>query len=171
MATDYDYELNPPSRVKQARWATCWAAAFESIFATVGLSSQMTEAQLAARYGNARAGGGIRPGTLKTIADDFDFIANTWLDGEDTSIFTDNFVKERLRHNGPMLAACHVMNLGGAPGYHAQVIWGVHYLTNADVNAGDALLLTMNPANAKYELYPIGYFKRNTPLFTCWQNG
>lgn len=170
MATESDYELNPPRRVQQARWATCWAAGFESILASVGVSDQKSEKQLVERYGSGMAGGGIRPATLKTIAGDYDFIANTWLDGEDTQLFSDKFVKERLQSAGPMLAACKIMNLGGQPGYHAQVIWGVHYLTERDIGSNDALLLTMNPANAKYELYPIRYFRSHTPLFTCWQN-
>lgn len=170
MATDYDYELNPPRRVKQTRWATCWAAAFESVLASVGASDQKTEKQLVERYGSGLAGGGIRPGKLATIADDHGFIANTWLDGEDTRVFSDRFVLDRLQQAGPILAACKVMNLGGAPGYHAQVIWGVHYLSERDIGSDDVLLLTMNPANAKYEMYPIRYFRRNTPLFTCWLN-
>jgi hypothetical protein len=170
MAIDEDYELNPPKKVKQAKWATCWAAAYESILAATGSSNQMTEKQLVEKYGDFQGGGGIRPGTLGDIAAQFGFIFNIFLDSKETLVFSDKFVRERLKNSGPVLAACKILNLGGMPGYHAQVIYGVKYMMQSDIGTGLALVSTMNPATGNYESYPISYFQTNTPLFTCWKN-
>jgi hypothetical protein len=170
MAIDADYELNPPRRVKQKNWATCWAAAFESILDATANSNKQTEKQLVASYAN-KTGGGIKPGILGDIAKDFGFIFNIFLEPKDTIVFSDRFIIERLKQGGALLAAPRVANLGnGEPGYHAQVIWGVQYLMQSDIGTGQALIHTMNPADGKYALYLHSYFSTNTPLFTCWKN-
>lgn len=170
MATDFDYELNPPKRVKQKSYATCWAAAFESILDAAAVSNKKTEDELVASYGVPQAGGGIRPVDLGHVARTFGFLFNIFLDKADTVVFNDKFIVERLRQTGAILAAPRITTSGPFPWYHAQVIWGVKYLTNADVGTSQALLSTMNPADGKYALFPISYFTTNTPLFTCWKN-
>jgi len=170
MATDSDYELNPLKRVKQANYATCWAAAFESILDAAAVSNKKTDAEVVSAYGVPQVGGGIRPGDLGNVAKQFGFLFNRFLDKSETVIFSDRFVVERLRQSGAILAAPKITTSGPFPWYHAQVIWGVKYLTNSDVGTSNALLSTMNPADGKDALFPISYFTTNTPLFTCWKN-
>jgi hypothetical protein len=170
MATDYDYQLNPPKKVKQNNYATCWAAAFESILNATGNSNKKTEAELVSQYGAAWAGGGITPKDLGNVAANFGFLFNIFLNKADTVIFTDKFIKDRLKQSGPLLVAPKITTSGPFPWYHAQVIWGVKYLTMGDYQSGGALLDTMNPADGKYALYPISYFTSNLPMFTCWKN-
>jgi hypothetical protein len=170
MATEYDYELNPPKKVKQKSYATCWAAAFESILDAAAVSDKKTEDELVSQYGVSQAGGGIRPVDLGNVARKFGFLFNIFLDKQDTVVFTDKFVMERLKQSGAMLAAPKITTSGPFPWYHAQVIWGVKYLTSSDIGSSTALLSTMNPADGKYALFPISYFTTNTPLFTCWKN-
>ena len=170
MATEYDYQLNPPKRVKQQSRATCWAAAFESMLATLAYSPQLTEKELVDAYGVKWAGGGLRVKTLETIAQRFGFIFNSFDSTAAKSTFTDRFMMERLQKAGPVLAAAYVTSMGGAPWFHAQVIWGVTYMIQQDIGTGNSLLNTMNPADGKYALYPLWYFTKNVPLFTCWRN-
>jgi hypothetical protein len=170
MATDSDYDLNPPKLVKQQSWATCWAAAFECVLDAAAISNRKTESELVATYAN-KVGGGINPGVLGDIAKDFGFIFNIFLDDSDTPTFSDRFIIERLKGSGAFLAASKVANLGnGAPGYHAQVVWGVLYMLPQDIGTSLALVHTMNPGRGAYEYYPLQYFQKNTPLFTCWRN-
>jgi Papain-like cysteine protease AvrRpt2 len=170
MATESDYVLNPPKKVKQKSWATCWAAAFESILDATANSDKKTEQELVDKYAN-QVGGGIQPKVLGDIAKDFGFIFNIFLDSSETRVFSDSFIIERLKKGGALLAAPKVLNLaGGMPGYHAQVIYGVTYLSDSDKGTGNALINTMNPATGAYALYPLSYFTTNTPLFTCWKN-
>jgi hypothetical protein len=170
MATESDYDLNPPKLVKQGSWASCWAAAFESVFDAVAISSRKTEAELVAKYAN-KVGAGINPGVLGDIAKDFGFIFNIFLDDSETRVFSDRFIIDRLKATGAFLAAPKVANLGhGAPGYHALVVWGIMYMMQEDIGTSLALVHTMNPARKAYEYYPLQYFQKNTPLFTCWLN-
>jgi hypothetical protein len=170
MATDYDYQLNPPRKVKQQNTATCWAAAFESLLASLAYSPQKTEKELVKEYGVQSAGGGIRVATLEDIARKFGFIFNSFDAGSAASVFTDRFILERLKKSGPILAAAYVTNQGATPWFHAQVIWGVEYQVNQDVGTGLALLDTMDPAGGKYAMYLLQYFTQHVPLFTCWRN-
>ncbi|AGA25307.1 papain-like cysteine protease family protein [Singulisphaera acidiphila] len=170
MATDFDYELNPPKKVKQKSYATCWAAAFESILDAAAVSNKKTEDELVSDYGVAQAGGGIRPIDLGNVAKNFGFLFNIFVDKKDTVVFTDKFLIERLKQSGAVMAAAKISTSGPFPWYHAQVIWGVKYLGTSDIGSSNALLSTMNPADGKYALYPISYFTTNTPLFTCWKN-
>lgn len=171
MATDYDYQLNPPKKVKQKKYATCWAAAFECLLDACAVSNKQTEDELVAEYGNAQVGGGIRPVDLETVARKFGFLFNTFLDKDDAVVFKDSFVMERLKQSGPVLAAPRVTSaVAGGAWYHAQVIWGVQYSIKADIGTNLALLNTMNPADGNYALFPISYFSGNTPMFTCWKN-
>jgi hypothetical protein len=170
MATDSDYQVNPPKRVKQHSWASCWAAAFESVLNANSMSNQMLEIDIANAYSDL-AGNGITPDGLALVAHDFGYIFNRFND--DASLFSDAFVMERLQKCGAFLAACKITNPSGSDGIkwgHAQVIWGITYMMNSDIGTGLALLNTMNPATGVYEMYPISYFRNNLPLFTCWRN-
>lgn len=169
MATQFDYQLNPPKRVKQAKYATCWAAAFESILDATANSNKKTEKELVDQYGAAWAGGGISPANLETVAKGFGFLFNTFLDKTEARVFSDKFVRDRLKQSGAILAAAKITTTS-PPWYHAQVIWGVRYLTDGDAAAGNAILDTMNPADGQYAIYPLSYFTGNTPAFTCWRN-
>lgn len=168
MATDYDYDLNPPKKVAQKSVDSCWAAAFECILDAIGASNKKTEKELVAEYGQT-SDGGISPEQLSVIAGKFGFLFNVFWKKSDSAVFTDKFVIDRLKQTGPLLAAPKITS-SGPVFFHAQVIWGVHYLTPGDVGTDRALMYTMNPDGGKYSLYPISYFTTNLPMFTCWKN-
>lgn len=163
-----DFQLNPPMRVEQTGQSTSWAAAFASLIASTG-HGPASEAKLVREYGAFSTHGIVCPLDLAQLAETLGFTPGLFLDADEASIFNDGFLRQRLRHDGPVLAACFVTHSGDVPWYHAQVIWGVRYLHESDIGTSAALLDTMNPATGNYGVYPISYFRRNTPLFTCWK--
>lgn len=168
MATDYDYDQTPPKKVKQTSTDSCWAAAFECILDAIGASNKKTEKELVATYGQTSSGG-ITPEQLSKIAKDFGFVFNVFWNKADAAVFSDKFVMGQLKSVGPILAAPKITT--STPiFFHAQVIWGVHYMTVGDIGTKNALMYTMNPDGGKYSLYQISYFQDNLPMFTCWKN-
>jgi hypothetical protein len=108
MAIDADY-LNPPKRVKQQKWATCWAAAFESILDATANSNKQTERGGDVRQPHRRQD---QTGVLGDIAKDFGFVFNIFLEPKDTIVFSDRFIIERLKQGGAPPCRPEVANLG-----------------------------------------------------------
>jgi hypothetical protein len=175
MATDYDYELNPPRLAKQKNLDTCWACAMSGLLgANMSAHSPpaTSEEELVTKYATTKTGG-IVPAKLGTIAQDFGYLYNAFGNSVDArSIVTDRFIVDRLRYNGMMMAAWRVRDPDKPTElfFHAQIVWGVTYLTNQDVGTERAMLRTMNPWTAHYELWPLFWIYNNEsmPLFTCW---
>jgi hypothetical protein len=174
MATDYDYELNPPKLARQKDLDTCWACCMSGLLAANMSAKQANEDDLVKKYATTPTGG-IDVSKLRAIARDFSYLCNDFhTAAEARSILSDRFIVDRLRGNGMMMAAWRVTD-PAKPNevfFHAQMVWGVAYMSNQDVGSTRALLRTMNPATAKYELYPLFmvYQSDNMPLFTCWPN-
>jgi hypothetical protein len=172
MPSNSDYQLNPPVRIKQKRWATCWAACMSSLLQTKGVSGAPTEAMLAEDYGDKQMGGGVNGTTLGEVAKDFGYIFNTYLGEEDTKGgFNDTIILDRLKDKAWFMAAPRIHTPTGI-WYHAQVIWGITFFNDKAVGKNDCFIHTMNPATGKYELYPISYFRNigKSAMFTCWDN-
>ena len=174
MATDYDYELNPPKLARQKDLDTCWACCMSALLAANMSPKQASEDGLVKQYATTSTGGVTIP-KLKIIAKDFSYLFNSFdTVGEARSIMSDKFIIDRLRGNGMLMAAWRIQD-PAKPNevfFHAQIVWGVIYMSNQDIGTERALLHTMNPWSAKYELYPLFsvYRSDNMPLFTCWPN-
>jgi hypothetical protein len=174
MATDYDYELNPPKLARQKDLDTCWACCMSGLLAANMSAKPSSEDELVRTYATTPTGG-IDVSKLRTVAKDFSYLCNDFQRSVDArGILTDRFIVDRLRTNGMMMAAWRVQDpkKPNETFFHAQMVWGVIYQTNQDVGSERALLHTMNPWTAKYELYPLFWVYRsdNMPLFTCWPN-
>ena len=174
MATDYDYELNPPKLARQKDLDTCWACCMSGLLAANMSPKQANEDELVRNYATTPTGG-IDVSKLRVIAKDFSYLYNDFQGPSDArSIVNDRFIVDRLRSNGMLMAAwrVHDPDKPNETFFHAQIVWGVIYQTNQDVGSERALLHTMNPWTAKYELYPLFWIYRpdNMPLFTCWPN-
>ena len=172
MATDYDYDLNPPKRSRQKDLDTCWACCMSALLTANMSSKQASEDDLVKRYATT-ATGGIIMAKLKDVAQDFGYLFNDFETVTDArSVLTDGFIIDRLRRNGMLMAAWRVSdpNKPSEVFFHAQIVWGVEYMSNQEVGTDRALLHTMNPATAQYGLYPLFMVYRpdNMPLFTCW---
>ncbi|HLJ69939.1 MAG TPA: hypothetical protein VKU03_01395 [Roseiarcus sp.] len=172
MATDYDYELNPPRLARQKDLDTCWACCMSGLLAANMSRRQASEDELVRTYATTPTGG-IDVSKLRVVAKDFSYLCNDFQTAADArSILSDRFVVDRLRGNGMLMAAwrVHDPNKPNEVFFHAQIVWGVIYLSNQDVGTERALMRTMNPFTAKYELYPLFtvYRSDNMPLFTCW---
>lgn len=174
MATDYDYELNPPKLAKQKDLDTCWACCMSALLASNMSSRQSSEDALVSKYATTKTGG-ISIDKLKVIAKDFGYLFNAFDTAASArSILTDGFLIDRLRGNGMLMAAWRIHD-PAQPNevfFHAQIAWGVSYLSVQDIGTERAMLHTMNPATKKYESYPLFsiYRSDNMPLFTCWPN-
>jgi hypothetical protein len=174
MATDYDYELNPPKLVRQQNLDTCWACCMAGLLASNMSAKQASEAELVRTYATTPTGG-IDVSKLRVVAKDFSYLCNDFQRTVDArAILTDRFIVDRLRTNGMLMAAWRVQDPAkpNETFFHAQIVWGVIYQTNQDVGTERALIHTMNPWTAKYELYPLFWLYRsdNMPFFTCWPN-
>jgi hypothetical protein len=172
MATDYDYELNPPRRVQQKDLDTCWACCMSTLLASNMSAKQASEDALVKQYATTSTGG-IDVSKLKTVAQDFSYLCNDFGSVTDArSVLTDHFIIDRLRGNGMLMAAwrVHDPKKPNEVFFHARIVWGVVYMTNQDIGTERALIHTMNPWTAQYELYPLFMVYRadNMPLFTCW---
>jgi hypothetical protein len=172
MATDYDYDLNPPKRSRQKDLDTCWACCMSALLAANMSSKQASEDDLVKKYATT-ATGGIIMAKLRDLAQDFGYLFNDFETVTDArSVLTDGFIIDRLRRNGMLMAAWRVSdaNKPSEVFFHAQIVWGVEYMSNQEVGTDRALLYTMNPATAQYGLYPLFMVYRpdNMPLFTCW---
>jgi hypothetical protein len=175
MATDYDYELIPPKLAKQKDLDTCSACCMSGLLAANMSPQQATEDSLVAKYATTKTGG-ISIDKLKAIAKDFGYIHNAFdTSAAARSILTDSFLIERLKKSGMLMVAWRIRDpaLPNEVFFHAQIAWGVQYMSNQDLRTERALLHTMNPATKKYELYPLFsvYRTDNMPVFTCWPNG
>ncbi len=174
MATDYDYELNPPKLARQKDLDTCWACCLSALLAANMSAKQASEDELVGKYATTPTGG-IDVSQLRTVAKDFNYLCNDFRTSPDaSSILRDDFIVERLRLNGMMMIAWRVQDpkKPGERFFHAQIVWGIVYQTRQDLHTERALLHTMNPWTAQYELYPLFWVYRsdNMPLFTCWPN-
>jgi hypothetical protein len=172
MPTDYDYDLNPPKRAKQKDLDTCWACCMSALLAANLSARQASENDLVKKYATTPTGG-IIMNKLKDVAQDFGYLYNGFESVTDArSILTDRFIIDRLRINGMLMAAWRIYDSAEpmAVFFHAQIVWGVEYMSNQDVGTNRALLHVMNPATAQYGLYPLFmvYRPENMPLFTCW---
>lgn len=172
MATDYDYELNPPRLAKQKNLDTCWACGMSGILAANMSPSQAGEDELVRKYATTKTGG-MPPAKLGTVAADYGYLYNAFGNSAGArGIVTDTFITDRLRYNGMMMMAwrIHDPDKPTEVFFHAQIVWGVLYPTNQDYKTERALLRTMNPWTAKYELWPLFWVYRDEsmPLFTCW---
>jgi hypothetical protein len=174
MATDFDYELLPPKLAKQKDIDTCWACCMSGLLAANSSAQQASESALVAKYATTSTGG-ISIDKLKVIAKDFGYLFNAFNDvATARTNLRDKFVIERLRGNGMLMAAWRIQDPAKPTEvfFHAQIVWGVTYLSNQDVGTERALLHTMNPFTKAYESYPLFsvYRSDNMPLFTCWPN-
>ena len=174
MATDFDYELNPPALAKQKDLDTCWACCMSALLRSNGSATQASEDALVKKYATTSTGG-IDAGALKTVAKDFNYISNAFTsDVTARSIISSRFIIERLKNNGMMMMAWKVEDpqKPNETFFHAQIVWGVIFQSNQDVDTTRSLIHTMNPWTKKYELYPLFWVLRsgNMPLFTCWPN-
>jgi hypothetical protein len=172
LATDYDYELNPPKLAKQKNLDTCWACGMSGILAANMSARQASEDELVRQYATTKTGG-MPPAKLGTVATDFGYLYNGFADKTAArSVITAEFVIDRLHLNGMMMAAWRIHDPAKPDEvfFHAQIVWGVIYLSNQDYKTERALLHTMNPWTAKYELWPLFWIYRDEsmPLFTCW---
>jgi hypothetical protein len=174
MATDFDYELNPPKLVRQKDADTCWACCMSALLTANMSPIQATEDDLVKRYATTKTGG-IDVSQLQKVASDFRYLCNPFNDvATARSILRDSFIIDRLRGNGMMMAAWRVQD-PDKPGevfFHAQIVWGLVYLSRQDIGTERAMIRTMNPFNKRYESYPLFsvYRPENMPLFTCWPN-
>jgi hypothetical protein len=172
MATDSDYELNPPKLARQKDLDTCWACCMSALLAANMSPKQASEDDLVKDYATTPTGGVTIP-KLKIIARDFGYLFNAFESvPEARSTLSDAFIIDRLRYNGMLMAAWRVYD-PAKPNevfFHAQIVWGVVYLSNSDVGTQRALLHTMNPWTSKYESYPLfSVYRSDTmPMFTCW---
>jgi hypothetical protein len=174
MATEFDYELNPPKLARQKDLDTCWACCMSALLAANMSAQQASESALVAKYGLTSTGG-ISIDQLKVIAKDFRYLFNAFDDvAAARSILKDSFIIDRLKGNGMLMAAWRIQDPAKPREvfFHAQIVWGVTYLSNQDVATERALLHTMNPFTKAYESYPLFsvYRSDNMPLFTCWPN-
>jgi hypothetical protein len=174
MATDFDYELLPPKLARQKDLDTCWACCMTGLLAANMSTQQMSESNLVAKYGTTKTGG-ISIDKLKDIAKDFGYLFNAFQDvAAARSILKDSFVIDRLRGNGMLMAAWRIHDPAQPTEvfFHAQIVWGVTYMSRQDIGTERALLRTMNPFTKAYESYPLFsvYRSDNMPLFTCWPN-
>jgi hypothetical protein len=172
MATDQDYELNPPKLSKQKDLDTCWACCMSALLAANMSPRKVSEDDLVKQYATTPTGGITIP-KLEVIAKDFGYLFNAFEGVADArSTLTDGFIVDRLRGNGMLMAAWRIHDPAKPTEvfFHAQIVWGVIYLSTQDIGSARALLHTMNPWTAKYELYPLFsvYRSDNMPLFTCW---
>ena len=172
MATVYDYELNEPRLARQKDLDTCWACCFSVLFGANQSAKQASESELVRAYATTPTGG-IDASKLQKVASDFDYIANPfWNDAAARGILTDGFIKDRLRLNGMMMAAWKVQDPDQPDKtfFHAQVVWGVAYMSNQEVGTDRALLRTMNPATRSYQLYPLFmiYRPEKMPMFVAY---
>jgi len=175
MATDYDYELNAPALAKQSKIDSCWATCMSNLLKANGSAKQMSEKDLIAAYATTKEGG-IDVSKLNALAKDFNYIANPFMNAAAArSIITSPFIIGILRQSGMMMMAWKVEDASqpGKTFFHAQIVWGVIYSINQDVGTDRAMIHTMNPWTASYQLYPLYWILRseNMPLFTCWPNG
>jgi hypothetical protein len=172
MATDFDYELNPPQLARQKDVDTCWACCLSVLLAANMSTQQASESSLIAKYATTKTGG-ISIDQLKVIAKDFRYIFNAFDNVANArAVLSDGFIIDRLRRNGMLMAAWRVQDPAQPKEvfFHARIVWGVIYQMNQDVGTERALLETMNPFTKAYELYPLFsvYRSDNMPLFTCW---
>ena len=172
MATDYDYELNPPKKVKQKDLDTCWACCMSGLLAANQSAKQASEDELVRKYATTRTGG-IDASQLQTVARAYDYLANAFTTtAQAKSILTDGFIIDRLKRNGMLMAAWRIHDPAKPDEtfFHAQIVYGVTYMSNQDVGSQRAMMRTMNPAIAQYSLYPLFLVFRddNMPAFTCW---
>ena len=77
MATDFDYELNPPKLARQKDVDTCWACCMSVLLAANMSTQQSSESALVAKYATTKTGG-ISIDQLKVIAKDFRYIFNAF---------------------------------------------------------------------------------------------
>jgi hypothetical protein len=172
MATDADYELNPPKKVRQKDLDTCWACCMSALLSANMSAKQASEDDLVKKYAETDTGG-IDVSRLKNVANDYDYLCNSFANKrEASSILTDKFIIDRLKGNGMLMLAWRVED-PGQPNkrfFHARIVWGVVYLTNQDIGTQRALIHTMNPWTAQYELYPLfmAFRDENMPAFACW---
>jgi hypothetical protein len=174
MATDFDYELNPPKLVRQKDLDTCWACCMSALLTANMSSLKASEDELVRRYATTSTGG-ISIGKLQTVANDFRYLCNAFNDvAAARAILRDSFIIDRLHGNGMMMAAWRVHDPAKPSEvfFHAQIVWGVVYLSGQDLGTERAMIQTMNPFNKQYESYPLFsvYRPENMPLFTCWPN-
>jgi hypothetical protein len=172
VATDSDYELNPPKKTKQKDLDTCWACCMSGLLAANMSSKQASESELVKKYATTPTGG-IDASQLRSVASDYDYLCNSFEKADAAKgILTDSFMIARLRTQGMLMAAWRVHD-PAQPNevfFHAQIVYGITYLTNQDIGTQRAMMRTMNPATAQYELYPMFLVLRddNMPAFTCW---
>lgn len=173
MAVDgQDYEMNPPALVKQKDLDTCWACCLSALLDANMSPRRETEDALVKKYATTDTGGITIP-QMEIVAKDYGYLFNSFpTAARARTTLTDKFVKERLIANGMLMAAWRIHD-PAKPNevfYHAQIVWGVYYMMSQDIGTERALLQTMNPANKKYELYPLFsiYASDNMPMFTCW---
>jgi hypothetical protein len=172
MATDDDYELNPPKLVKQKDLDTCWACCMAALLAANMSPMHANEDELVRRYATTPTGG-TTIAKLKLLAADFGYLCNGYERVDEArATLTDKFVIDRLIYNGMLMAAWRVHDpvKPNEVFFHAQIVWGVIRMSKQDIGTERALLHTMNPWTAKYELYPLFsvYRSDNMPLFACW---
>jgi hypothetical protein len=172
MATDADYELNPPKKVKQKDVDTCWACCMSTLLSANMSAKQASEDSLVEKYATTPTGG-IDASQLKDVAKDYDYLANAFGSKDEAqSILTDRFIIDRLRANGMLMLAWRVKDPKEPDKtfFHARIVWGVVYLTNQDIGTPRALIHTMNPWTAQYEFFPLFMVFRdeNMPAFSCW---
>ncbi len=172
MATDYDYELNPPKKVKQKDLDTCWACCMSGLLAANQSAKQASEDELVRKYATTPTGG-IDASQLQTVAQAYDYLANSFATtAQAKSTLTDRFIIDRLKGNGMLMAAWRIQDPAkpNETFFHAQIVYGVTYMSNQDVGSQRAMMRTMNPATAQYTLYPLFLVFRddNMPAFTCW---
>ncbi|HEY1942574.1 MAG TPA: hypothetical protein VGH40_10675 [Roseiarcus sp.] len=172
MATDYDYALNPPRPARQNNLDTCWACCMSALLESNLSVKRASESELVKQYASTPTGG-VSIAQLPVIATDFGYLCNAFQDVPAArATMTDRFIVDRLRTNGMLMAAWRVRDPAkpNETFFHAQIVWGVTYLTNQDIGSERAMLRTMNPWSARYELYPLFsvYRSDNMPMFTCW---
>jgi hypothetical protein len=166
-----DVLLVPPRKVQQKDYATCWAACLSELLRVNGAATQYTEKELVATYGDKTDGNKITPAKFAKILDDLGYLYNRLEDSQTVrQTLSDKFLKERLRQTGMMIIMAHVVTDDGKRWFHAQLLYGVTYLTDKDVGTNFALLETMNPALAAYESYPLFWLSQGDtpPVLTCW---
>lgn len=172
MATDFDYELNAPKLTRQKDLDTCWACCMSALLTANMSPTPVSEDELVRKYATTPTGGVTIP-TLQVVARDFGYLFNAFLGVANAqSTLTDRFIIERLRGNGMLMAAWRIQDPAKPSEvfFHARLVWGVTYTSNQDIGSSRAMLRTINPFSAKYELYPLFsvYRSDNMPLFTCW---
>ena len=97
MATESDYELNPPALTKQKDLDTCWACCMSALLDANMSLRRASEDDLVSQYATTKTGGITIP-KLKVIAQDFGYLFNAFEGvSEARTTLTDKFVIERLR--------------------------------------------------------------------------